>query len=432
MRSRSPSSSAPGLWRMESGTPTLPMSCMGAASSSVSQSAGGMPIVLARWAQTRLMRGMGRGGVGAGAAHARGGAARLGVARLGDLAEPVHDLELGVAQVLRALAHAALEHPVVADDALLLLDQQPRQDAEHPADRLRVLGEHAVEVLRADLDGLAVLDGDDGRRARRAVQHGELAEHVTGAEPREHVALDALHAAHLKRARAHEVDGVAERSLLEHRFPGGVASRPCALGQRLQRCRRQAAEHLALPQVGLVNCHSGQCRLSAHWWFHLSAVFCPLPAFLSRMENVSWDVPGSTRSDWISSGTPPPSPGGPEIGRWARERASDSSFLRSTASSKACFCCSSMRRPYPLASPRMDATTLRAIQAPLKARYRDDPDAALVPLWASGSLGEGITCSVETGRALAEAGLHPASGGDGSLLCSRDILLEALAARAAG
>src|SRR3954452_23643435 len=138
MRARSPSSSAPGLWRMESGTPTLPMSCMGAASSSVSQSAGGMPIVLARWAQTRLMRVMWRarpGGARAAAAHARDGAAGLGVARLGDLAEPVHDLELGVAKVLRALAHAPLEHPVVTDDALLLLDQQPRQDAEHPANR---------------------------------------------------------------------------------------------------------------------------------------------------------------------------------------------------------------------------------------------------------------------------------------------------------
>ena len=76
----------------------------------------------------------------------------------------------------------------------------------------------------------------------------------------------------------------------------------------------------------------------------------------------------------------------------------------------------------------MDATTLRALQAPLKDRYRDDPEAAVVTLRASGSLGEGITCSVETGRALAEAGLHPASGGDGSALCSGDMLLEALAA----
>ena len=57
----------------------------------------------------------------------------------------------------------------------------------------------------------------------------------------------------------------------------------------------------------------------------------------------------------------------------------------------------------------MDATDLRALQAPLKQRYRDDPDAAVVTLKASGSLGEGITCSVDTGRALAEAGLHPAT-----------------------
>ena len=76
----------------------------------------------------------------------------------------------------------------------------------------------------------------------------------------------------------------------------------------------------------------------------------------------------------------------------------------------------------------MDRTTLRAAQEPLKQRYREDPDAALVVLRASATLGEGITCSVETGRALAEAGLHPATGGDGASLCSGDMLLEALAA----
>jgi uncharacterized OsmC-like protein len=71
---------------------------------------------------------------------------------------------------------------------------------------------------------------------------------------------------------------------------------------------------------------------------------------------------------------------------------------------------------------------LQAVQAPLKERYRTEPEAALVTLSAQGTLGEGISCSVATGRALAEAGLHPASGGDGSLLCSGDMLLEALAA----
>ena len=76
----------------------------------------------------------------------------------------------------------------------------------------------------------------------------------------------------------------------------------------------------------------------------------------------------------------------------------------------------------------MDTAELRTLQAPLKQRYRDEPDAATVTLKASGSLGEGISCSVDTGRALAEAGLHPATGGDGSLLCSGDMLLEALAA----
>jgi uncharacterized OsmC-like protein len=76
----------------------------------------------------------------------------------------------------------------------------------------------------------------------------------------------------------------------------------------------------------------------------------------------------------------------------------------------------------------MDRNELRAVQAPLKKRYREEPDAAVVTLFATGELGEGIACSVNTGRALAEAGLHPATGGDGSLLCSGDMLLEALVA----
>jgi uncharacterized OsmC-like protein len=76
----------------------------------------------------------------------------------------------------------------------------------------------------------------------------------------------------------------------------------------------------------------------------------------------------------------------------------------------------------------MDGARLKAAQAPLKQRYRDEPQAALVTLSARGAIGDGVSCSVETGRALAVAGLHPASGGDGSLLCSGDMLLEALAA----
>jgi uncharacterized OsmC-like protein len=76
----------------------------------------------------------------------------------------------------------------------------------------------------------------------------------------------------------------------------------------------------------------------------------------------------------------------------------------------------------------MNRDELRTLQAPLKQRYRDEPDAALVTLAATGALGEGVSCSVHAGRAIAEAGLHPASGGDGSLLCSGDMLLEALVA----
>src|ERR1700709_2260597 len=76
----------------------------------------------------------------------------------------------------------------------------------------------------------------------------------------------------------------------------------------------------------------------------------------------------------------------------------------------------------------MERDELRAVQEPLKAQYREDPDRALITLKAEGTLGEGVTCSVDTGRAMAEAGLHPASGGDGLSLCSGDMLLEALAA----
>jgi uncharacterized OsmC-like protein len=76
----------------------------------------------------------------------------------------------------------------------------------------------------------------------------------------------------------------------------------------------------------------------------------------------------------------------------------------------------------------MEREALQAVQTPLKERYKEDPEAAVITLAASGELGEGISCSVRTGRAIAEAGLHPASGGDGSLLCSGDMLLEALVA----
>jgi uncharacterized OsmC-like protein len=77
----------------------------------------------------------------------------------------------------------------------------------------------------------------------------------------------------------------------------------------------------------------------------------------------------------------------------------------------------------------MDRDELRALQAPLKAQYRDDAAAAMITLKASGTVGEeAIVCSVETGRALAEAGLHPATGGDGLNLCSGDMLLQSLVA----
>ena len=74
----------------------------------------------------------------------------------------------------------------------------------------------------------------------------------------------------------------------------------------------------------------------------------------------------------------------------------------------------------------MNANELRSLQAPLKAQYRERPETALVTLRAEGRIGEGITCKVETGKARVEAGLHPATGGDGLSACSADMLLEAL------
>jgi uncharacterized OsmC-like protein len=76
----------------------------------------------------------------------------------------------------------------------------------------------------------------------------------------------------------------------------------------------------------------------------------------------------------------------------------------------------------------MKAEELRSIQTPLKERYREQPDAALITLKAQGRVGEGVTCKVQTGKALVEAGLHPATGGNGLSVCSGDMLLEALVA----
>src|SRR5258707_10731370 len=80
----------------------------------------------------------------------------------------------------------------------------------------------------------------------------------------------------------------------------------------------------------------------------------------------------------------------------------------------------------------MDSAELRALQQPLKDAYREDPEQAVVTLRARGQLDEAVSCSVETGRALAVAGLHPATGGGGPLLCSGDMLLQGLGACARG
>jgi uncharacterized OsmC-like protein len=76
----------------------------------------------------------------------------------------------------------------------------------------------------------------------------------------------------------------------------------------------------------------------------------------------------------------------------------------------------------------MDASALKQMQAPFKERYREQPDAAIITLKAEGAIGEGVSCKVSTGKALVEAGLHPATGGTGLQACSGDMLLEALVA----
>ena len=76
----------------------------------------------------------------------------------------------------------------------------------------------------------------------------------------------------------------------------------------------------------------------------------------------------------------------------------------------------------------MNSEELKNLQAPLKEKYREQPESAIITLKAQGKISEGISCKVETGKALVEAGLHPATGGNGMLACSGDMLLEALVA----
>ncbi len=76
----------------------------------------------------------------------------------------------------------------------------------------------------------------------------------------------------------------------------------------------------------------------------------------------------------------------------------------------------------------MNAAELKSLQAPIKEQYRNEPKSAMITLRAEGKIGEGVTCNVATGKALVEAGLHPATGGSGSSVCSGDMLLESLVA----
>lgn len=76
----------------------------------------------------------------------------------------------------------------------------------------------------------------------------------------------------------------------------------------------------------------------------------------------------------------------------------------------------------------MNAEELKQVQAPLKEKYRNSPESGIITLKAEGKIGEGISCKIETGKAIVEAGLHPATGGNGMQVCSGDMLLEALVA----
>lgn len=76
----------------------------------------------------------------------------------------------------------------------------------------------------------------------------------------------------------------------------------------------------------------------------------------------------------------------------------------------------------------MNSEKLRELQSPLKSKYKENPESAIVTLSSTGKIGEGVTCKVDTGKAMVEAGLHPATGGDGMAACSGDMLLDALVA----
>src|SRR3954447_2502884 len=115
--------------------------------------------------------------------------------------------------------------------------------------------------------------------------------------------------------------------------------------------------------------------------------------------------------------------------RGAAARSPSTGSSRTRCTSTRATRTASTSRPSSRSVRAVEREELRALQAPLKERYREDAAAALLTLRADGELGaEGVSCSVETGRALVEAGLHPYSGGDGTLACSGDMLLQALVA----
>ena len=221
MRSRSSSSSGPGLWRIESGTPTLPMSCIGAACSSVSQSAGGRPIALPRWAQTRLMRVMWRP-----------------VSGSRDSATCPSRWTISSWEWRRSWVRSRTRRSSIQLSRITSSFSSISSRASTPSIRRTASGCSASTPSRSSAPISTVSESSTATTvAVRGVRSSTASSPnaCAGTEAGEHVALDALGAAHLERARADEVHGVAGRALLEHGLARRVAPPPRALGQRVER-----------------------------------------------------------------------------------------------------------------------------------------------------------------------------------------------------
>ena len=258
MTSHSSGPSGPSLSRTRSGIAIFPMSCIEDACRIC-------------WASSSRHAGV-EGELRAHAAHARDVDAGGVVARLGRVREAADQLELGLAEVGGALADLGLELGVVPRELLLGERQREGERAEHLAHGLRVGVEDAVEVLLADLDGLGLVDRDDGGQARRGVQDADLAEHVAAEEALEDEAgiaarpddgeLPARDDVHRLALVALAEDDLARAEAAAARVPGQVAERlPGQPGQQLD-----ARELFRLDRCVEAIDDRGQILLPARQW----------------------------------------------------------------------------------------------------------------------------------------------------------------------